>query len=141
MRKIITFGTFDLFHKGHESYLKQAKKLGDFLIVVVARDVNAKKVKGALPFNSEKKRTEKIKKSGLADLVVIGDKKDRYRMLEKYKPDIIGLGYDQKVDVPELKKKLLEFGLENVRIKRLKAFKPDIYKSSKIARNNTGKNH
>lgn len=46
MAKIVmAFGTFDVFHPGHEYYLTQAKKYGDILIVVVARDKTVEKVK------------------------------------------------------------------------------------------------
>ena len=40
MKKVMTFGSFDVLHKGHEHYLKEAKSYGDYLIVVVARDEN-----------------------------------------------------------------------------------------------------
>lgn len=131
----MAFGTFDLFHKGHESYLKQARKLGDFLIVVVARDINVKKTKGALPSDGERKRVKNIRKSRLADLAVLGNKDDRYQMIRKYRPEVIALGYDQKVDRKELEKKISEFGLIGVKIARLKAYKPHLYKSSKMHKN------
>lgn len=140
MIKVITFGTFDLFHKGHESYLKQARLYGDYLITVVARDINVKKNKDALPVDGEKERIKKVKKSDLADLVVLGNIKDRYQMLKKYKPDVIALGYDQKVNRQELTARLLEFGLEGVGIVKLKAYKPHLYKSSKINRKEKKKN-
>ena len=46
MKKVILFGTFDIFHKGHKNFLEQAQEFGDYLIVVIARDKTVKKIKG-----------------------------------------------------------------------------------------------
>ena len=46
MVTVMAFGTFDVLHPGHHFYLEQARKLGDNLVVVVARDANVKKLKG-----------------------------------------------------------------------------------------------
>jgi FAD synthetase len=134
MKKVMAFGTFDIFHPGHEKYLSQAKKLGNFLIVVVARDETVLKVKKQKVRNGEQKRKKILIESGLADEVVLGSLNDRYAVIEKYRPDVIALGYDQKVNLLELKNKLKEFKLET-KIVRLKAFKPEIYKSSKLIMN------
>ncbi len=131
MKKVMAFGTFDVFHPGHTSYLAQAKKLGEYLIVVVARDETVLKVKKQEVRNKEQMRVEILKQSGLADEVVFGSLVDRYAVIEKYKPDIIALGYDQKINLAELKNKLQEFGLRS-EIVRLEAFQPEIYKSSKM---------
>ncbi len=128
----MVFGTFDIFHKGHENFLRQAKKCGKYLIVVIARDKTVKIVKGKLPINKEKARLKKIQKTGLADKVVLGELKNKYSIIKKMKPDIICLGHDQEAFVDKLKENLFANGLGNVRIKRLKAFKPEVYKSSII---------
>ena len=127
----MAFGTFDVFHKGHESYLKQAKELGDYLIVVVARDEIVLAVKKQDTRNKEQTRKQILKNSQIANEVVLGDLKDRYKVLEKYRPEIIALGYDQQVDLEELKTKLKEFKIR-CKIVRLKAFHPESYKSSKL---------
>ncbi len=136
MKKIMAFGTFDVYHKGHENYLKQAKKLGEYLIVVVARDENVLRIKKQETRNKEQKRKKILEESGLADVVVLGDLKDRYKIIQKYRPEVIALGYDQKVDLVELKEKLKEFEI-NAKIVRLKSFKPEIYKSSLIMKHKT----
>ena len=56
MKKVMVFGTFDIFHDGHRDYFKQAREFGDYLIVVVARDENVLKIKGNIPRNNEKAR-------------------------------------------------------------------------------------
>lgn len=130
MRKVMVFGTFDVFHKGHENFLKQARKLGKFLIVVVACDKTVEKVKKHQTRNSEKRRLLAIRRSGLAEVVILGSLLDKYVVIKKYKPDIIGLGYDQDIFTNKLKKKLKEFGLDKTRIVRLKSYYPKKYKSS-----------
>lgn len=124
----MVFGVFDLLHPGHISFLKQAKKLGPFLVVSVARDVNVKKIKGKSPIFDEKKRAEHIKQLKLASKVVLGGTKDAWPHIKKEKPDIIALGYDQGSFVGNLPKELLKRGLK-AKIIRLKAFRPEVFKS------------
>ena len=131
MKKVMTFGTFDIFHPGHASYLAQAKKLGECLIVVVARDENVARYKKQDTRNKEKARLRVVTSSGLADSVELGSLRNQYAVIEKFRPDVIALVYDQKVDMRELKSKLQEFSLET-KIVRLKAYKPEVYKSSKL---------
>lgn len=134
MKKVMAFGTFDVFHKGHENFLKQAKKLGDYLIIVVARDKTVKHIKKQYPRNKEWERVRTLLESRMADEVVLGALKDKYEIIKKYKPDVIALGYDQEAFVDKLREKLLEYGLTKTKIVRLKPFHPERYKSSKIRR-------
>ncbi len=120
MKTVITFGTFDVTHKGHIDYLKQAKQHGDFLITVIARDINLKHS----CWHNEQDRKQAIEKLAIANLVVLGDKKDKLNILKKYNPDIICLGYDQKANLQAIKK------VSSAQIIRLKSYKPEIYKSS-----------
>ena len=126
-KKVMAFGTFDIFHKGHENYLRQAKRLGGQMIVVIARDKTVKLVKGKLPKQSENVRLKRVRESGLADKVILGNISDKYAVIRKQKPDIIALGYDQKNFIDSLAKTF-----PKIKIVRLKSFKPSIYKSSKI---------
>jgi FAD synthetase len=129
-RKIMVFGTFDIFHQGHESFLKQARREGDFLVVVIARDETVTKIKKQKPRNQEQKRKRILENNHLADSVILGNLGDKYAVIKKYKPDVICLGYDQKAYVDKLKNKLKQFGLEKTQIKKLKPFHPEKYKSS-----------
>ena len=127
----MVFGTFDFLHKGHIHFFKQARSLAkrSFLIVSVSRSVNTKKIKGAKPFFSEKTRMGFVKKTGLADKVVLGGLASFLPHIVKEKPEVIALGYDQTNYTQGLKQKLLDFGLE-VKVKRLLSHKPHVYKSS-----------
>jgi len=127
MKTVMCFGTFDKLHPGHLSYLKQARKYGDKLVVVVARDQNVIKIKGRLPREDEKARLKKVVNSELADKVVLGQMEDRLSVVKKYKPDVVCLGYDQEVSLDELKK------VFKGKIVRCRAYKNDIYKSSLIS--------
>jgi len=133
MKKVMAFGTFDVFHKGHEEYLKQAKLEGDYLVVVIARDKNAEKIKGIKLNHDEDERWDSVSKSGLADKVLFGGIEDQLRIVEKENPNVIALGYDQKVKEEELVRKLERRGI-SVEIKRMKEYKGDKYKSSIIRR-------
>ena len=129
----MVFGTFDTVHKGHESFFKQAKNLGDYLIVVVARDDFAKRAKKYSPENSEKIRVRNTRKSMIPNKVILGSKTHNfYRTLRTYRPEIIALGYDQKPTIIELKKQLRKHRLSEIKIVRMRAFKPKIYKTSLI---------
>ena len=130
MIKTIVFGTFDILHKGHLFLFNKAKKKGDFLTVVVARDETVKKIKGKKPLKNEKQRLNEIKLAKIADKVILGNKDNYYKVLIKEKPDIICLGYDQ-FDVKLNNKILKELGLKSKLI-RLKPYKQHTYKGSKI---------
>lgn len=135
--KVMVFGTFDGFHPGHLNFFKQAKKFGDYLIIVVARDINVKKFKGRLPKFGERKRLaevrEEIKRLRDQEIkrsrnrVILGSLKDPMAMIRKFKPEVICLGYDQKSFDAKLKKQFQKIG-----IIRLKPYKANIYKSSKL---------
>ncbi len=123
MKKVMIFGTFDILHKGHLSLFSQARKYGDYLIAVVARDKTVLKVKGKEPRNNEKKRLAAVRKH--VDKAVLGYIWDKFKVIKKLKPDVICIGYDQKFFIDELKKL-------KIPIKKLKPYKPHKYKSSKL---------
>lgn len=120
------FGTFDILHPGHEFLLREAGRLGDNLVVLVARDKTVHEVKRHQPKNNEKTRVKNIEKLMLADKVILGrEGEDKYAVIHEEEPDIIALGYDQKFFIENLKKVF-----PDVTIVRIKSFKPDIYHSS-----------
>ena len=131
----MTFGTFDVLHKGHLDFFKQARKLSKnpYLIVSVARDVNVKKIKGRETRFNQKQRLAAVKKCRLVDKAVLGAAKNYLGHIIKEHPKIIALGYDQKAYTKDLKKLLNRKGLK-VKMARLKPFYPKIYKSSLVER-------
>ncbi len=131
MKTVLVFGTFDLLHPGHKYFLKQAKKLGNFLIVVVAREQTVKKIKGFKPTQTERERKNNLKKNNYVDRVVMGNLKNPYYIIKKIKPDIIALGYDQNSFTANLPQALKTLQL-TPKIIRLKPFFPDRFKTSII---------
>lgn len=129
MKKVIAFGTFDRFHAGHESYLKQAKALGDYLIVIIARDKTVARIKGRRPDDDEKTRAAAVKSSKLADKVALGEHGDKYEVIKKYKPDVIALGYDQFTFTFRLEKFFIDHKM-NTKIVRMNPYRPTVYKTS-----------
>jgi len=128
--RVMVFGTFDGLHKGHINFFKQAKLLADssLLIVSIARDKNVKKIKNKKPKLSEKERFNLVKKCNLVNRVVLAGKSNYLEHILKEKPDIIGLGYDQKAYVKELKNDLNKKNIL-IKIVRLKPYKEKIYKN------------
>ena len=129
MKRVMAFGTFDHFHAGHESYLKQAKALGDSLFVIIARDKTVARIKGKRPSDPEKKRLGAVKASGLAEKVVLGEHGNKYNVLRKYKPDVIALGYDQFTFTFRLEKFLIDHKM-NTKIVRMNPYRPTVFKTS-----------
>lgn len=130
---VLTFGTFDLLHKGHEFYLREAKKLGSKLAVIVARDLNVWRAKGYLPKQSEKERLRAVKKLKFVNKALLGDEEyeSRYRLVKKINPDVIALGYDQRPSDEFLASELRKLHLAP-EIIRIAPYKPEMHKSSKI---------
>ena len=125
MKKIIVFGAFDSLHKGHENFLKQAKELG-YLIVVVSHNDKIRLEKNRQPREEGEIRRQKVEDLEVADEVIVGDSGRTFEILDRIKPDIIALGYDQIIPEP-LKNKVKQY-----KIITLKPFKPEKYKSSKM---------
>ena len=128
MKKVMAFGTFDILHPGHTYFLTEAKRLGDFLTVVVARDATVLAVKKRLPVNNENERRRAVEGLGLADKVILGNLDNKYQVIADEAPAIIALGYDQEAFVDELNEHLPG----DARIVRLQSFEPEKYKSSKF---------
>jgi cytidyltransferase-like protein len=95
LRIVLAGGVFDIIHPGHIHTLNAAKVLGDVLVVVVATDNTAVKMKKRKPLHSESMRQELISSLAMVDLCLIGNETDIFKTVEIVKPDIIALGYDQ----------------------------------------------
>jgi FAD synthetase len=133
MKKVLAFGSFDLLHEGHKYFLKEAKKLGDELIVVVARDDTIRDFKRHEPKFGEKERVEHVNDLGIADKVRLGYKGNKWKVIGEVKPDILALGYDQISYTDGIEKGVKELGLKS-KIVRIRSYKPEKYKSSLLKR-------
>ncbi len=92
---VITFGTFDYFHPGHQTYLQSAKQYGDMLITIVARDETVFRIKWAYPDHNEQKRMKRLEEETYITIVELWDRVNPWSCLSKWKPNVIYLWYDQ----------------------------------------------
>lgn len=128
MTRVMATGVFDILHLGHIHFLRESKKLGDELYVVVARDSTAGK-RGKIPVFNETARLQMLSELKLVDHAVLGHEGDIYSTVEEIRPDIITLGYDQFFDADEIRAKCTELGM-NVRVERISRYSNTPYKGS-----------
>lgn len=95
MKKVITYGTYDLLHQGHINLLKRAKELGDYLIVGVTND-NFDRERGKLNVSGNVlERVEAVRATGLADQIIIEDYfGQKIDDIQRYDVDIFAIGSD-----------------------------------------------
>ena len=117
--KVLCAGTFDILHPGHLFFLKEAKKYGDELIVIIARDKTVETEKKRKTIFDENARLELLSSLKFVDKALLGDEKDKLKIVEEIKPDIIVIGPNQPVNVEKLEKNLKKRGLANIRIVKL----------------------
>ena len=95
MKKVITYGTFDLFHQGHYNLLKRAKELGDYLIVGVTSEHFDEERGKVNVVDSVIERVDSVRKAGLADEIIIEDHMgQKIEDIQKYDIDIFTVGSD-----------------------------------------------
>src|ERR671915_561636 len=124
-------GVFDLIHPGHIHTLKAAKAEGDVLIVVVARQSTAQKIKKFRKiYHNEKLRKDLVTSLNFVDLALIGKEGTLYDTVEYVKPNVIALGYDQAHSEKDIAENCKKRNL-NVQVIRLSTPIPGS-KSSKI---------
>ena len=132
MVRVVASGVFDLIHLGHVHFLEKAKDLGDELVVIVARDSTAKKMKHQ-PITPEGMRVELVQALKPVDRAVLGYEDDMFKIITEVRPDIIALGYDQAFDEEDLRKELKKRGLQ-VKIVRLPHLDTDLDGTRKLIR-------
>lgn len=121
--KVLLFGTFDHFHPGHRFVIDQAKKRGS-VTAVVARDRNVHHIKGRASAQSQEERMAAVHAAYPDITVMLGDASDFLAPVRAVAPDLILLGYDQRLP-PGVSMEAFPCPVE-----RLPAFEPEKYKSS-----------
>ena len=130
-KTVVIFGVFDGVHGGHLSFINDAKKQGNHLIAIVARDKVVEELKGKLPKYNEVDRINFVLKVPEVDLVLLGDGEiGTYKVLREVKPDIVFLGYDQHSLENNLKKTIKDKNLNDMKIIKGVPYKPEIFHSS-----------
>jgi len=109
---VLAGGVFDIIHPGHLFTLSSAKKLGDILVISIAKDETVKNLKNRYPLNREEMRQKLVGSLRVVDLALLGNTTDMFKMIETVRPNVIALGYDQKHDTDELIKESNRRGLQ-----------------------------
>ena len=92
---VLAGGVFDIIHPGHIHTLNAAKALGDVLVVAIATDKTAQKMKKRQPLHNQELRRELVSCLSMVDKAIVGHEDDIFETVRAIKPDIIVLGYDQ----------------------------------------------
>lgn len=106
----MTTGVFDILHPGHIHMLEEAKKLGDELVVVLARDESAAREKHR-PITPEAHRRHMVAALKPVDIAVLGHVGDYYQIVEEMQPDVIALGFDQAYDEADVARRCADRGV------------------------------
>jgi len=133
---VLASGVFDLLHLGHVRFLEEAKKAGGKdaeLVVIIARDSTVEENKGRKPVMSENQRRALVESLKVVDEAVLGfEKFDLGDVIERVKPDVIALGYDQA----DMEKGVQSYASKhklNIKVIRIGKFEEDeLDSSSKI---------
>jgi cytidyltransferase-like protein len=130
-KTVVIFGVFDGVHDGHLSFIREAKKQGNHLVAIVARDSVVEELKSKLPEYSEVERITALLEIPEIDLILLGDPKiGTYNILKEVKPNVVFLGYDQQALYENLNNAIKNGNFPEIEIVRGKPHKPEIFHSS-----------
>ncbi len=129
-RVVFIGGRFEVIHPGHLYAIEQAKKLGDVLVAVVARDATVRNRKGRDPIVSEEERRRVLSAIRYVDAAMLGSESNIYDTLERVSPDVVALGYDQYHREEEIEREARKRGIR-LSVVRLGSPNPAL-KTSKI---------
>lgn len=108
---VFTNGCFDILHRGHVTYLNEAKKLGDLLIIGLNSDTSVKRLKGETrPINSEQDRKFVLENLKAVDFVEIFEDDTPLELIKTVMPDILVKGGDWKVEQIVGSKEVIDSG-------------------------------
>jgi FAD synthetase len=130
---VLASGVFDLLHLGHVKFLEEAKKASGKdaeLLVIIARDSTVEKNKGRKPIMPENQRRALVESLKVVDEAVLGfEEFDIGDVIERIKPDVIALGYDQ-ADMEKRVQEYVDKHKLNVKVVRIGKFEEDALDSS-----------
>lgn len=118
-------GGFEVIHYGHLYTVSKAKSLGDVLVVAVARDGTIRRRKKREPLIGERDRVSLMSSLRQVDAAILGVEGDIYVTLQKVKPDVVALGYDQYHMEDEVKREARKRGMK-LKVVRLDSPYPSI---------------
>ncbi len=131
--RVLVGGVFDLLHVGHVHFLKQARELGDELVVIVASDETVRKNKRREPINTAEDRAEVLRALRYVDEVYVGAPGSiDFGLVKRIDPDVVAVGPDQAFNCKKLKEDLRRHGIEAEVIRIPYLYREDRAKTSKI---------
>lgn len=129
-RHVMCFGTFDIFHLGHEFYLSEAEKLADTMTIVIARDHRVFSGKWQDPVHDETSRQQIVTDHFPTASVILGHESDIFAPIREKSPDLLAFWYDQRVPEDILREKFPQ-----IEIVRIWGYETEKYKSSILRKN------
>lgn len=128
-KKVFVGGTFDGLHVGHQFFLWNAVSLASEMVVVVARDETVLRYKKQMPRFLENERLSRVCAENLPHTQVRLGRRDGdfFQTLREESPDILLLGYDQRLDPAAVQKQF-----PTLRIERADPFAPEFFKSARF---------
>jgi len=129
---VLATGVFDILHPGHIHYLRESRKLGDKLCVIVANDKTVLKNKGKMPVFTQEERKFILENLRIVDRVVIGRETNFLETAIELSPNIITLGWDQKIKEDALSEQFnqLNYSVHIHRIARFKEYSSGTIKAA-----------
>jgi glycerol-3-phosphate cytidylyltransferase/FAD synthetase len=137
LKVVLAGGVFDIIHPGHIHTLMAAKDLGDVLVVAIATDKTAEKMKKRLPLHSQDQRKMLVDALSVVDVGIVGNEEDLFKTVDLIRPQIIALGYDQVHQEKFITEGCKKINL-NVMVARLQSPIPEV--SSSIIEKKYGEN-
>ena len=136
-KTVLAGGVFDIIHPGHIHTLNAAKALGGVLVVAIATDKTAQKMKKRQPLHNQELRHELVSCLSMVDVAIIGHEDDIFETVKLVKPNVIALGYDQVHQEKFISDGCKRINLD-VKIVRLQSTAPKL--SSSYIKEEYGKN-
>jgi glycerol-3-phosphate cytidylyltransferase/FAD synthetase len=137
LKVVLAGGVFDIIHPGHIHTLMAAKDLGDVLVVAIATDKTAEKMKKRRPLHSQDQRKMLVDALSVVDIGIVGNEEDLFKTVDLIRPQIIALGYDQVHQEKFITEGCKKINL-NVMVARLQSPIPEV--SSSIIEKKYGEN-
>ena len=137
LKVVLAGGVFDIIHPGHIHTLNSAKALGDVLVVVIATDNTAEKMKKRKPLHTQDQRQMLVNSLSVVDVSMVGHEGDIFKTVDIIKPQVIALGYDQVHQEKFITEGCKKINLD-VKVARLQSPIPEV--SSSIIERKYGEN-
>jgi len=131
--RVMAVGVFDLLHAGHLHYLEQARLLGDELVVVVAHDDTVRRRKHE-PITPQEMRRKMVAGLKPVDEAHVGSPPDEsmFDIVERLRPDVIAIGYDQEHLEEWIRDQLEQRDLSHIGVERVEGLEGDLDGTRKI---------